>query len=126
MQPCMNARPVAALGVAITTFLAVAAVLTEALAARIAFSVFVGLPVGIAAGIVTGAATQTRLWRSRGARPVLLGIAAFGYAVLAAAAVSYAVPPARGLVSVATAVPFAAVCAVAVGLLARRYPDRID
>jgi hypothetical protein len=122
----MNARPLAALGVAITTFLVVAGVLTEALAARIAFSAIVGLPVGIAAGIVTGAATRTRLWRSPRARPTLLGIAAFGYAILAAAAVSYAVPPARGLVSVATAVPFAAGCAIAVALSARRYADRID
>ncbi|OYR48978.1 MULTISPECIES: hypothetical protein [unclassified Halorubrum] len=121
----MNARPLAALGVAITTFLVVAALITEALAARIAFSAIVGLPVGIAAGIVTGAATRTRLWRSPRARPALLGIAAFGYAILAVAAVSYAVPPARGLVSVATAVPFAAVCAVAAALLARRYPERI-
>jgi len=122
----MNARPLAALGVAITTFLVVAAVLAEALAARIAFSAIVGLPVGLAAGIVTGAATRTRLWRSPRARPTLLGIAAFGYATLAAAAVSYAVPPARGVVSVATAVPYAAVCAVAVAALARRYPDRIE
>ncbi|OYR43256.1 hypothetical protein [Halorubrum sp. Hd13] len=121
----MNARPLAALGVAITTFLVVAALITEALAARIAFSAIVGLPVGIAAGIVTGAAKRTRLWRSPRARPALLGIAAFGYAILAVAAVSYAVPPARGLVSVATAVPFAAVCAVAAALLARRYPERI-
>ncbi|WP_144798620.1 hypothetical protein [Halorubrum depositum] len=122
----MNLRPFAALGVALTTFLVVAAVLTEALAARIAFSAIVGLPVGLAAGIVTGVATRTRLWRSPRARPTLLGIAAFGYALLAVAAVSYAVPPARGFVSVATAVPFAAVCAVAVALLARRYSVRIE
>ncbi|WP_280587581.1 hypothetical protein [Halorubrum sp. Boch-26] len=122
----MNARLVAAVGVALTTFLAVAAALIEALAARIAFSALVGLPIGLTAGIVAGAAVWARLWRSPGARPALLGIAAFGYAILVAAAVSYAAPPARGLVSVATAVPFGAVCAVAVALLARRYPNRID
>jgi hypothetical protein len=122
----MNARPLAALGVALTTFVVVAAVLTEALAARIAFSAVVGLPVGLAAGLVTGAATRTRIWRSPRARPTLLGIAAFGYALLAAAAVSYAVASARDLVSVSTAVPFAAVCAVAVAALARRYPERLE
>ncbi|EMA63852.1 hypothetical protein [Halorubrum lipolyticum] len=121
----MNARPVAALGVALTTFLAVAALLTELLAARIAFSALVGLPIGIVAGVAAGIATWTRLWRAPRARPPLLGTAAFGYALLAAAAVSYAVPPARAVVSVGTAVPFATVCAVAAFLLARRYADRI-
>ncbi|WP_204311755.1 hypothetical protein, partial [Enterobacter bugandensis] len=47
----MNARPVAALGVALTTFLAVAALLTDLLAARIAFSAIVGLPVGLIADL---------------------------------------------------------------------------
>jgi len=122
----MNARPLAAVGVALTAFLVVAAVITETLAARIAFSALVGLPAGIAAGIVAGAAVWTRLWRSPRARPALLGTAAFGYATLVAAAVSYAVPPARGLVSVATAVPFGLLCAVAVALLTRRYPERVD
>ncbi|MFC7187130.1 hypothetical protein [Halorubrum yunnanense] len=122
----MNARPIATIGVALTAFLVVAAVFTEALAAQIAFSALVGLPAGLAAGVVAGAAVRTRLWRSPSARPALLGIAAFGYALLVAAAVSYAVPPARDLVSVATAVPFAAVCAVGVGLLARRYPERVN
>ncbi|WP_435075730.1 hypothetical protein [Halorubrum sp. HHNYT27] len=122
----MNARPLAAIGVALTTFLVVAAVFTEALAARIAFSALVGLPAGIAAGAVAGAAVWTRLWRSPRVRPALLAVAAFGYALLAAAAVSYAVPPARGLVSVATAVPFAGLCAVAVALIARRYAERIE
>ena len=122
----MNARPVATVGVAITTFLVVAAGLTEALAARIAFSAFVGLPVGVVFGLVAGTVVWARLWRSPRFRPVLLGTAAFGYALLAVAAVSYSVPPARGFVSVATAVPFAGLCAVAVTLLARRYPDRIE
>lgn len=122
----MNLRPVAAIGVALTTFLVVAAALTEALAARIAFSALVGLPVGVVFGVVAGAAVWTRLWRSPRFRPILLGIAAFGYALLAAAAVSYSVPPARGLVSVATAVPLAALCAVAVALLARRRSERIE
>jgi len=120
----MNARPVAALGVALTTFLVVAALLTELLAAQIAFSALVGLPVGLVAGVAAGIATWTRLWRDPRARPPLLGAAAFGYALLVAAAVSYAVPPARGFVSVGTAVPFAAVCAVVAFLLARRDADR--
>ncbi|WP_123621053.1 hypothetical protein [Halorubrum sp. CSM-61] len=120
----MNTRPVAALGVGLTTFLVVAALLTELLAAQIAFSALVGLPVGLAAGAAAGLATWTRLWRLPRARPPLLGIAAFGYALLVAAAVSYAVPPARGFIGVDTAVPFAAVCAVAAFLLARRHADR--
>ncbi|KKF39845.1 integral membrane protein [Halorubrum saccharovorum] len=121
----MNARPVAALGVALTTFLAVAALFTELLAARIAFSALVGLPAGLVAGAAAGITTWARLWARPGTRPSLLGIAAFGYALLVAAAVSYAVPPARDLVGVDTAVPFAALCAIAVFLLARRDADRI-
>ena len=122
----MNARPVAAVGVGLATFLVVAVALVETLAARIAFSAFVGLPVGVAAGAVAAALVWIRLWRSRRVRPVLLGVAAFGYAVLVAAAVSYSVPPARSLVSPSTVISFAAVCAVAVALIARRYRDRID
>jgi len=121
----MNARPVAALGVALTTFLAVAALLTEVLAARIAFSAIVGLPVGLIAGVAAVIATWARLWLSPRARPLLLGTAAFGYALLGAAAVSYAVPPARDFVGVGTALSFGAVCAVVAFLLARRYDDRI-
>jgi hypothetical protein len=126
MASIMNARPVAAVGVGLTTFLVVAVALIEALAARIAFSAFVGLPVGVAAGVVASVAVWARLWASRRARPALLGVAAFGYALLGVAAVSYSVPPARSLVSPSTAIPFAAVCAIAVALLARRYRDRID
>ncbi|WP_200531821.1 hypothetical protein [Halorubrum sp. LN27] len=121
----MNARPAAAIGVALATFLAVAALLTELLAARIAFSAIVGLPIGLLAGAAAGIATWTRLWALPRARPPLLGVAAFGYAVLVSAAVSYAVPPARGFVGVDTAVPFAAGCAVVAFLLGRRYADRI-
>ena len=122
----MNSRPIAAVGVALTTFLVVAAALTEALAARIAFSALVGLPVGAVFGVAAGAAVRARLWRSPRFRPVLLGTAAFGYALLAVATVSYSVPPVRGLVSVGTAVPFAGLCAVAVTLLAWRYRERLE
>ena len=122
----MNARPVATVGVALTTFLVVTVAVTEALAGRIAFSLFVGLPVGVVAGVVAAVAVWARLWASRRARPPLLGVAAFGYATLAVAAVSYSVPPVRGFVSPATAIPFAAVCSVAVALLARRNPERFD
>ncbi|ELZ43577.1 integral membrane protein [Halorubrum saccharovorum DSM 1137] len=121
----MNARPVATLGVALTTFLAVAALLTELLAARVAFSAIVGLPVGLVAGAAAGIAAWARLWAVPRTRPPLLGVAAFGYALLFAAALSYAVPAARALVGVDTAVPFAAVCAITAFLLARRYGDRI-
>ena len=121
----MNARSAAAVGVALATFLVVAALLTGLLADRIAFSAFVGLPAGLVAGAAAGLATWARLWRSPRARPPLIGIAAFGYALVVAAAVSYAVPPARDFVGVGTAVPFAAVCAVAASLLARRYDEQI-
>jgi hypothetical protein len=122
----MNGRPVATLGVAITTFLAVVALVTEALASRIAFSAIVGLPVGVVAGAVAGLATWARLWRRPRARAPLIGTAAFGYALLAFAAVSYAVPAARGFVSVGTALPFAAVCALAAFPLARRDAGRTE
>jgi hypothetical protein len=122
----MHLRLYAALGVALTTFLAVAVLLTEALSARIAFSAAVGLPVGAACGLVAGFATRTRLWRRRAARSTLLAVATSGYALLAAAALSYSVPPVRGVVRTATAVPFAAACAVAAALLARRYPERVE
>jgi hypothetical protein len=122
----MNARPLAAVGVALTTFLVVAVAIIEALAEQIAFSVFIGLPAGVVAGVVAAAVVWLRLWDSRPARPVLLGAAAFGYAIVVAAAVSYSVPAARGVLRPTIAVPFAAGCAVAVTLLAQRYPDRID
>lgn len=121
----MNARSAAAFGVALATFLVVAALLTGLLADRIAFSAFVGLPSGLVAGAAAGIAAWARFWRYPRARPALLGVAAFGYALVAAAAVSYAVPPARGFVSVGTAVPFGVACAVAASLLARRYGEQI-
>lgn len=122
----MNGRIAASVGTALTTFLGVSAVLTGVLAAQIEFSALVGLPVGLLVGVAAGVATWVRLWRDRGARPVLLGWAAIGYALLAAAALSYAVPPARGLVSVETAVPFALLCGIAVFWLARRTPERLS
>ncbi|GAA0508675.1 hypothetical protein SAMN04488066_11117 [Halorubrum aquaticum] len=122
----MTGRFVATLGIALTTFLVVAALLTELLSARIAFSALVGLPIGIVAGAVAGIATWVRLWSRPALRPVLLGGSAVGYAVLAAAAVSYSVPPARGFVSTRGTLGFAVVCGVAVLLLVRRYPDRVS
>ncbi|WP_066415755.1 hypothetical protein [Halorubrum aethiopicum] len=122
----MTGRAVATVGTALTTFLVVAALLTELLSARIAFSALVGLPVGVVAGAVAGVVTWVRLWDRHGLRPVLLGCSAVGYALLAAAAVSYSMPPARPFVSAESAVGVAVVCGVAVLLLARRYPERFS
>ncbi|OYR59424.1 hypothetical protein [Halorubrum halodurans] len=121
----MSGRAVATLGTALTTFLLVAVLVTELLSARIAFSALVGLPAGVVGGAVAGVATWLRLWRRAALRPVLLGCSAVGYALLAAAAVSYSVPPARPFVSAESAVGVAVVCGVAVLLIARRYPERI-
>ncbi|GAB7008824.1 hypothetical protein [Halorubrum trueperi] len=122
----MNGRMVATVGSAVTTFLLVSAVLTELLAARIEFSALVGLPVGIVVGGAVGLATWIRLWRDPAARPALLGWSAIGYALIVAAAVSYAVPSARGFVGVATAVPFAGLCGAAAFWLTRRYPELVS
>ncbi|GAB3696776.1 hypothetical protein [Halorubrum pallidum] len=122
----MNARPVAAIGTALTTFLLVSAVLTTALASRIEFSALVGLPVGIAVGVAAGVAAWVWLWNAPPVRPALLGWSSVGYALLTVAAVSYAVPPARGLVSVRRAVVVAGVCGLVVFAVAVRYPDRFD
>ena len=122
----MNGRPIATAGTALTTFLVVAVLVTELLSARIAFSALIGLPVGVVAGGVVGVVTRVRLWDRPGLRPVLLGGSAVGYALLAAAAVSYAVPPARPFVNASSAVGFAVVCGGGVLLLARRYPERIS
>ncbi|AZQ14559.1 hypothetical protein [Halorubrum sp. PV6] len=114
----MNGRHLTTVGVAITTAVVVGGLLTELLAARIAFSAIVGLPAGLLAGVVAGTAAWVRYGRAGRLRPALFGVAAFGYALLAAASLSYSVPPVRGLVSVGTAVPFAVACAVLVGVAA--------
>lgn len=123
----MNARLPTTLGVALTTAVVVGALLTELLAAQIAFSAIVGLPAGLLAGAVAGIATWARYERAPRLRPALFGVAAFGYVLLVLAALSYSVPPVRGFVSVQTAVPFAIACAVLVGgaasLRARRDGD---
>ncbi|TKX75467.1 hypothetical protein EXE46_03200 [Halorubrum sp. GN11_10-6_MGM] len=122
----MNWRLVATVGVGVTAFLLVAAAVTELLAARIAFSALVGLPVGLLVAAAAAAATWLRLWDSPRARPVLLGAAALGYALVVVAAASYSVPPVRGVVSVERALAGSLLVGVVVFALARRYPDRID
>ena len=120
----MNGRLVAAIGTGITTFLLVSVAITGALASRIAFSAIVALPIGVLAGAVMAAATWVRFWDDPDVRPALLGGSAIGFALLVAAAVSYAVPPARGLITVESALAFAGVCAVVVFVVVSRYPDR--
>ncbi|MFC5134964.1 MULTISPECIES: hypothetical protein [Haloferacaceae] len=122
----MNGRPIAAAGTALTTFLVVAVLVTELLSARIAFSAIVALPIGVVAGVIAGIATWVRLWSRPALRPVLLGGSAVGYALLVAAAASYAVPPARRFVSVWSALGFAAVCGVAVFAFVRLNPERFS
>lgn len=122
----MNGRLVAAIGTALTTFLVVNAVLTGVLASRIEFSAIVALPIGFVGGVAMGIATWVRFWDERDARPALLGGAAIGFALLVVAGVSYAVPRARGVVSVESALAFAGLCAVVVFLLVSRHPERFD
>lgn len=120
----MNGRLVATVGTGITAFLLVSVALTGALASRIAFSAIVALPIGVLAGAVMAAATWIRFWDDPDARPALLGGSAVGFALLVAAAVSYAVPAVRELVTVESALAFAGVCAVVVFVLVWRYPNR--
>ncbi|WP_424015215.1 hypothetical protein ACOZ35_04255 [Halorubrum xinjiangense] len=120
----MNWRLVATLGVGVTAFLLAAAGVTELLVASIEFSALVGLPVGILLGAASAAATWLRLWKSPGARPALLGVAAVGYAVVALAAASYAISSVRGLVSVERALAVALLVGVVAFALARRRPER--
>lgn len=122
----MNIRLVATIGTALTTFLVVSAVFTGVLASRIEFSAIVALPIGLLAGAAMGIATWVRFWNERDARPAILGGAAIGFALLIAAAISYAVPAARGLVNVETALAFAGLCAVVVFLFVSRNPERFD
>ncbi|WP_281194008.1 hypothetical protein [Halorubrum sp. F4] len=122
----MTGRSVATLGTALATFLLVSVLLTELLAARIAFSAIVALPVGVLAGTTAGIATWIRLWSRPSLRPVLLGGSAVGYALLVAAAASYAVPSARQFVSTESALGFAAVCGVAVFAFVRLNPERFS
>jgi len=122
----MNARPVAAIGTGLTTILLVSAVLTSALASRIEFSALVGLPAGVAVGVAAGVTAWVVLWNTPSVRPALLGYSTVGYAVLGVAAVSYAVPPARGFVSVERGLAVAGVCGLVVFAVASRNADRID
>lgn len=120
----MNGRLVATVGTGITTFLLVSVALTGVLASRIAFSAIVALPIGVLAGVVMAAATWVRFWGDPDARPALLGGSAIGFALLIAAAVSYAVPGARSVVTVESAVAFAGASAVVVFAVVSRYPER--
>ena len=122
----MNWRLVATVGIGVTAFLLAAGGVTGLLAASIEFSALVGLPVGVLAGAASAAATRLRLWKNPGARPVLLGVAAVGYAVLALAATSYAISSVRGFVSVERALVIALLVGGAAFALARRHPDRFD
>jgi hypothetical protein len=122
----MNWRLVATLGVGVSAFLVAAVAVTELLAPRIEFSALVGLPVGLLVGAAAAAATRLRLWSSRRGRPVLLGVAAAGYAVVGLAAVSYAVSSVRGLVSVERVLAVAVLAGVVAYALARRGPEGLD
>lgn len=121
----MSSRLPVSLGAAIATFLAVTALFTQLLLARIAFSTIVAIPIGLVAGAVVGWLTLTRFWSDRESRPALVGGAVIGYALLAMLLVGYAVPTARGIVTVETAVGLAGLAGLVAFALAARDPDRL-
>lgn len=122
----MNSRHLAAIGTGLTTFLVVTAALTSVLAARIAFSAIVALPVGAVAGGVVAVLTWLRFPDDPDSRPALLGGAAIGYTVLGGLLVQYAVPAARGLFDLQGLLGIAGVIGVVVFLAVRRFPERFD
>jgi len=120
----MSSRLPVSLGTAIATFLAVTALLTRLLLARIAFSAIVAIPIGLVAGAVIGWLTLTRFWADRESRPALVGGAVIGYALLGMFLVGYSVPAARGLLSLRAGVGLAGLAGVVAFLVAARDPDR--
>ena len=105
-----------ALGVAISTFLVVAVVVTELASSTIEFSVFLGLPAGILAGLIAAVATWRLLQASPSdrARRTTAAIAGFGYAVILLAAVRYVVAPTRAVLSLIVIAGLAFVAALAI------------
>ena len=103
-------------GVAVSTFLLVAAIVTELAAPAIEFSVFLGLPAGVLAGLVAAVVTGRALRAdpSEVVRRATAAIASFGYAVILLAAVRYAVAPTRAVLSLPLIAGLAAVAAVVI------------
>lgn len=119
----MSSRLAAAIGTALTSFLAVTAVFTQLLLSSIAFSALVAIPIGLLAGAAIGWLTLTRFWADADARPSLAGGAAIGYALLAMFLVGYAVPSMRGVIDVQTSVGVAGVIGVVAFLVVSRDPE---
>ena len=112
-------RLVLLVGVALTTFLVVAAVVSELAAPAIEFSVFLGIPAGLVAAVVALFVAGKRLNRpvSRAELAVAAAIATEGYAVLAGFAVRYAVASSRSMLSPVAIGIGSLVVAVLVGLV---------
>lgn len=115
MQP---RRLVLLAGIALTTFLVVAAVVSELAAPAIEFSVFLGIPAGIiAAGIAVVAAGRAL---GAAASPARLAIAAAvateGYAVLGGFAIRYAVASTRSVLRFSVIGGLSLLLAVSIGV----------
>ena len=112
-------RLVLIVGTALTTFLVVAAVVTELAVTVIEFSVFLGLPAGLGAAAVALFVAAKRLTRpvSPADLAVAAAIATAGYAVLGGFAVRYAVASSRSLLSPVAIGIGSLVVAVVVGLV---------
>lgn len=83
-------RITVALGVAITAFLVVGALVTELATPTVAFSVLVGIPAGIVAGIAAAVAVYVRFGGVTARMDRLVAaIAGFGYAFLVLSALAY-------------------------------------
>lgn len=91
----MPTRILAAVGTALTTFLAVSALFSQLLVTRIAFSVFVAVPVALFTAAIIGWLTFTRFWSDPDQRPALAGGAAIGYTILALSGIRYVSAGAR-------------------------------
>ncbi|MFB6309821.1 MAG: hypothetical protein ABEH64_01435 [Salinirussus sp.] len=107
------------LGVGITTFLVVAAVVTGILAATIEFSVFLGIPAGVIGGAIATLIADRVLRTAPSAGTVALSaaIAADGYTVLAGFALRYTISATRATLTPAVIGGSSLVIAVVVGLV---------
>ena len=125
MVSTTGTRALVSVGTGVTAFLFATAVLAAALTPQIAFSVVVAVPVGVAMGAVVGLLSWTQLWDHASLRPLLFGTSAAGYVLVCGAAVTYAVPQARGYLTVQRAVAAAGVVGIAV-FIATRARRRTD
>lgn len=125
----MNARAgLFALGIGLTVFAIVAAIVTEMATAVIAFSAFVGLPAGILAGVLAAGWAYLELTSRRPAigERTAGAIAAFGYALVFLFVVQYAVAAVRDLLDVYVIVGIGILAAIGTWLLVGRGRGTAD